>query len=72
MSTDMNDTEFLRRYIQEGSQEAFAELVRLRVGLVYSLALRQTGGDAHRAEEVAQAVFTDLAQRQVRFAVIAL
>ena len=59
----MNDTEFLSRYVQEGSQEAFAELVRLRVGLVYSLALRQTGGDAHRAEEVAQAVFTDLARK---------
>ena len=59
----MNDAELLRRYAEEGSQEAFTELVRLRLGLVYSAALRQTGGDAHRAQEVAQAVFTDLARK---------
>lgn len=57
----MNDSELLRRYAEEGSQEAFAELVRLRIGLVYSAALRQNGGDIHRAQEVAQSVFTDLA-----------
>ena len=55
----MNDTELLRRFVQEGSQEAFAELVRLRIGLVYSAAFRRSGGDAHRAQDIAQAVFTE-------------
>jgi hypothetical protein len=59
----MNDTEFLRRYVEEGSQEAFAAVVQLRLGLVYLAALRQTDGDAHRAQEVAQSVFTDLARK---------
>lgn len=59
----MNDTELLRRYVQEGSQEAFAELVKLRIGLVYSAALRQTGGDAAQAQDVTQVVFTDLARK---------
>jgi RNA polymerase sigma factor (sigma-70 family) len=56
------DTELLRAYAQDRSEEAFAELVRRRVGLVYSVALRKTG-DAHRARDVAQRVFTDLARK---------
>jgi len=58
----MNDAELLRRYAEEDSQEAFAELVRLRIGLVYAAALRQTGGNVHRAQDVTQAVFTALAR----------
>lgn len=60
MSTD---AELLRRYAEEGSEAAFAELVRRHLDLVYFAALRQVGGDAHRAEEVAQSVFTDLARK---------
>ncbi len=56
-----NDINLLRRYVSERSEEAFAELVRQRIGLVYSAALRQLDGDAHLAEEVTQSVFTDLA-----------
>jgi RNA polymerase sigma factor (sigma-70 family) len=58
-----DDTELLRRYADERSEEAFAELVRRHLGLVYHAALRQCGGDAHRAEDVAQTVFTDLARK---------
>jgi RNA polymerase sigma factor (sigma-70 family) len=58
----LEDAALLQRYV-EGSNAAFAELVGRRVGLVYSVALRQTHGDAHRAEEATQAVFTDLARK---------
>lgn len=56
-----DDAELLRRYAEERKEEAFAELVRRHLGLVYYAALRQCGGDVHRAEDVAQGVFTDLA-----------
>lgn len=60
MSTD---TELLRRYVQEYSEPAFTELVQRHVGLVYSVALRRLGGDAHLAEDVTQTVFNDLARK---------
>src|SRR5882724_9771270 len=47
----MNDSELLRRYAEDASEEAFAELVRRHLHLVYAAAWRQTG-DAHRAEDV--------------------
>jgi RNA polymerase sigma factor (sigma-70 family) len=59
----MEDPELLRRYVEEKSEAAFAELVRRRIDLVYSVALRQVGGDAHLAEDVAQKVFVDLARK---------
>jgi RNA polymerase sigma factor (sigma-70 family) len=62
-TTMQTDAELLRAYAQENSESAFGELVRRHVGLVYSIALRQCGGDAHMAEDVAQRVFTDLARR---------
>ena len=58
----MNDSDLIRRFADEQSQEAFAELVRRRIGLVYAAALRQVG-DAHRAEDVTQEVFVDLARK---------
>ncbi len=57
------DCELLRRYVDARSEDAFGELVRRHLDLVYSTALRGVNGDAHLAEDVAQAVFTDLAHK---------
>ncbi len=59
----IEDVELLRRYVEERSESAFAELVRRRVDLVYSVALRKVGGDAHLAQDVTQRVFVDLARK---------
>ncbi len=53
---------WLAEYVQTGSDAAFRELVSRYVDLVYSTALRLVGGDAHRAEDVAQTVFVNLAR----------
>jgi RNA polymerase sigma factor (sigma-70 family) len=57
------DTQLLHCYVQNRDENAFTSLVRLRLGLVYSVALRRVGGDAQLAEDVAQKVFTDLARK---------
>ena len=59
----LTDAELLRRCAEETSEAAFAELVQRNGDLVYSAALRQVGGDAHRAQDVAQVVFTTLARK---------
>jgi RNA polymerase sigma factor (sigma-70 family) len=58
----MEDQRLLREYVAHNSDQAFTELVRLHLGLVYSVALRRVA-DPHGAEEVTQAVFTLLAQK---------
>ncbi len=58
----LDDAQLLREYAENRSQQAFAELVHRHVGLVYHAALRLCG-DGHRAEDVAQAVFADLARK---------
>lgn len=64
MNEAMNDTQrFLRQYVEEGSDSAFQELVRLYIDLVYSVALRRASGDVHSAEDIVQTVFTDLARK---------
>jgi RNA polymerase sigma factor (sigma-70 family) len=64
----MEDTELLRGYLNDHSEPAFAELVRRHFDLVYSAASRQVGGDPQTAEDIAQAVFTDLARNARRLA----
>lgn len=63
-----SDCELLRRYAETRSEEAFSELVRRHVDLVYSAALRQVGGDDALARDVSQEVFTDLARKSVSLA----
>ncbi len=57
-----DDIELLRRYAEEGAEEAFRELVARHVDLVYAAA-RRTLGDLHLAQDVAQTVFSDLARK---------
>jgi RNA polymerase sigma factor (sigma-70 family) len=59
----IEDAELLRRFAEDHSEAAFGELVQRHLRLVYFAALRQVGGDAHRANDVAQSVFTDLARK---------
>lgn len=58
--------ELLRCYAVDGSESAFTELVRQHIDLVYSAALRQVNGDAAAAQDITQAVFTDLARKAAR------
>ena len=55
------DLELLARYTRQHAEDAFAELVRRHLGLVYSAALRQVRSP-QLAEELAQSVFIDLAR----------
>lgn len=57
-----DDQELLRAFAEEKSQAAFAALVQQHLPMIYAAAYRQTG-DAHRAEEIAQAAFTLLARK---------
>jgi RNA polymerase sigma factor (sigma-70 family) len=59
----MEDRELLGWYIDEHSQEAFSELVRRHINMVYATALRHVGGDTYLADDVAQKVFSDLARK---------
>ena len=57
-----DDALLLRRYAEKGAEDAFTELVRRHVDLVFGAALRRTSGDTHRASDVAQEVFSKLAR----------
>jgi len=60
---EMTDSEkLLAEYVRENSDAAFGELVSRYLNLVYSTAFRLVSNDAHFAQDVTQAVFTDLAR----------
>lgn len=59
----LDDAYLLRDYAENHSEAAFAELVRRYVNLVYSAAIRRTNGDPHRANDVVQVVFNELARK---------
>ena len=61
---DMEDHELLWRFAQNGSEDAFRELVERYGGLLYGVALRRLG-NPHQAEEVAHDVFSALAKKAV-------
>ena len=55
------NTPTAQRYADNGSQEAFRELVSRYASLVYSTSLRLVNGDTYLAQDIAQTVFIDLA-----------
>jgi RNA polymerase sigma factor (sigma-70 family) len=57
----ISDLDLLRQFARENSQDAFSEIVRRHLNLVYSAALRQVRSP-QLAEEISQSVFTDLAR----------
>lgn len=57
-----DEAQLLREFAINGSEDAFAALVQHFLPLVYGAALRRTGGDTHRAQDVSQLVFTALAR----------
>ena len=61
--TMTDSRQLLDDFARYKSEAAFRELVTRYLNLVYSCALRRVDGDAHRAEDVAQVVFADLARK---------
>lgn len=58
-----DDLQLLTRYTRGHADEAFAEIVKRHLPLVYSVALRKLAGDHALAKDVAQVVFIDLARK---------
>lgn len=67
MNERRQDFELLQRFMREGEQSAFADVVRRHLDLVFATALRKVE-DPGAAQEVAQNVFAALARKAWRFA----
>ena len=67
MNEQRNDFELLNGFAQRGDEEAFADVVRRHLDLVYAVAVRKIQNEG-AAQEVAQNVFTILARKAWRFA----
>src|ERR1017187_1547864 len=65
MNVNDTDLQLLARYARQHAEDAFAEIVRRYLNLVFSAALRQVRSP-QLAEEVAQSVFIDLARQASR------
>lgn len=61
----MTDQVLLHEYLEHRSETAFRELVRRHIDLVYSAALRQSGGRTDLAADITQMVFAALARKAV-------
>jgi RNA polymerase sigma factor (sigma-70 family) len=59
------DLQLLARYVRDRAEDAFTQIVRRHLNLVYSAALRQVRSP-QLAEEISQSVFTDLAREATR------
>src|SRR6185295_20416864 len=59
---EREDMELLREYLENNSEEAFAELTARHINKIYSVALRHTR-NPHQAEEITQAVFVILLRK---------
>ncbi|HEX7654146.1 MAG TPA: sigma-70 family RNA polymerase sigma factor, partial [Verrucomicrobiae bacterium] len=55
--------QLLAEYVRTGSEAAFRELVDRYLNLVHHTARRLVGGDEHRAQDIAQIVFANLARQ---------
>jgi len=67
MNVNDTDLQLLARYARQHAEDAFTEIVRRYLSLVFSAALRQVRSP-QLAEEVAQSVFIDLARQANRLA----
>lgn len=59
----MDDSQLLRTYVTERSEDAFRRLVRRHIALVHGVARRQAGIDVHLADDITQRVFVLLARK---------
>ncbi len=62
----MDDAALLHAFVRQRSESAFEQLVARYLPIVYTTALRRTRGDEHRARDVTQMVFSELAQKAAR------
>lgn len=67
MNEPSSDFEWLQQFVRAGNQNAFGQIVRRHIDLVFATALRKTG-DAGSAEEISQNVFAILARKAWQFA----